>query len=64
MERRTDEEAFHEAADPLACPVCGAQMKIIALITNYAAIDRIIHHLGITFTSQRPPPPARQEGLY
>jgi|GEM_PF-2588346 len=42
--------------DPLTCPTCGAQMKVI---------DKIIHHLGITFTSERPPPPAaRQQELY
>ena len=50
--------------DPLTCPVCGARMKVIAFITNYAVIDKIIHHLGITFTANRPPPPARQEELY
>ena len=53
----------HEV-DPLTCPACGAQMKPIAFITNYALIDKIIHHLGVTFTHERPPPPARQEGLY
>jgi hypothetical protein len=50
--------------DPLTCPTCGAQMKPIAFITNYQVIDNIIHHLGITFTCQRPPPPVRQEQLY
>jgi hypothetical protein len=53
----------HET-DPLTCPVCGAQMKVIAFITNYAVIDKIMHHLGITFTAERPPPPVRQEELY
>jgi hypothetical protein len=50
--------------DPLTCPVCGAQMKVIAFITNYAVIDKIIHHLGVTFAAERPPPPAQQEELY
>jgi hypothetical protein len=36
----------------------------IAFVTNYAVIDKIIHHLGVTFTAKRPPPPARQEELY
>jgi len=36
-------------------------MKPIAFITNYAVIDKIIHHLGITFTAKRPTAPARQE---
>ena len=53
----------HET-DPLTCPACGAEMKVIAFITNYAVIDKIIHHLGITFAAKRPPPPARQEELY
>jgi hypothetical protein len=39
-------------------------MKVIAFITNYAVIDKIIHHLAVTFTHERPPPPARQEELY
>jgi hypothetical protein len=50
--------------DPLTCPGCGAQMKVIAFITNYAVIDKIIHHLGVTFTAKRPPPQVRQEELY
>jgi len=53
----------HEV-DPLTCPACGAEMKVIAFITEYPVIDKIIHHLGITFTAKRPPPPARQEELY
>jgi hypothetical protein len=39
-------------------------MKPIAFITNYAVIDKIIHHLGVTFTAKRPPPAAQQEELY
>jgi hypothetical protein len=50
--------------DPLTCPACGAQMKVISFITNYAVIDKIIHHLGMTFTAKRPPPAAQQEELY
>ena len=50
--------------DPLICPHCGTEMKVIAFITNHAVIDKIIHHLGVTFSTTRPPPPARQEQLY
>jgi hypothetical protein len=50
--------------DPLTCPVCGSEMKVIAFITNYEVIDQIIHRLGITFTCQRPPPPHQQGELY
>ena len=50
--------------DPLVCPACGTQMKIIAFITNYEIIDKIIHHLAITFRPKRPPPPLQQQQLY
>ena len=50
--------------DPLTCPHCGAEMKVLAFITNYEIIDKIIHHLQITFTTTRPPPPHQQEQLY
>jgi len=51
--------------DPLICPQCGAQMKIIAFLTDYAVVDRIINHLKLTFVADRPPPPhlAYQEVL-
>jgi hypothetical protein len=39
-------------------------MKVIAFITNHAVIDKIIHHPGVTFTSKRPQPAARQEELH
>jgi hypothetical protein len=50
--------------DPLTCPNCGSEMKVIAFITNYEVIDRIIHHLRLTFRCQRPPPHAQQECRY
>jgi len=31
--------------------------RIIAFITDYAAVDRIIQHLKLTFVAERPPPP-------
>jgi len=43
--------------DPLVCPQCGGQMKVIAFITDYAVVDRIINHLKLTFVAERPPPP-------
>ena len=51
--------------DPLLCPQCGGQMKVIAFLTDYAVVDRIINHLQLTFTAERPPPPpiAYQEVL-
>ena len=50
--------------DPLICPTCGAEKKVVAFITNYEVIDRIIHHLRLTFKTTRPPPPQQQEELY
>jgi hypothetical protein len=51
--------------DPMVCPQCGATMKVIAFLTDYAVVDRIINHLKLTFVAERPPPPhiAYQEVL-
>ena len=51
--------------DPMLCPQCGATMKVIAFLTDYAVVDRIINHLKLTFVAERPPPPhiAYQEVL-
>jgi hypothetical protein len=51
--------------DPLLCPRCGGKMKVIAFLTDYPVVDRIIHHLKLTFVADRPPPPhiAYQEVL-
>jgi len=43
--------------DPLVCPNCGAKMKIIAFLTDYSVVDKIINHLKLTFVAERPPPP-------
>ena len=31
-------------------------MKVVAFITDYAAVDRIIGHLKLTFVAEKPPP--------
>ena len=31
--------------DPLVCPTCGAEMKIIAFITEHEVVTRILKHL-------------------
>ena len=51
--------------DPLVCPECQGKMKIIAFITDYPVVDRIIIHLKLTFVAESPPPPqvAQQELL-
>jgi hypothetical protein len=43
--------------DPMVCPQCGGQMKVIAFLTDCAVVDRIIDHLKLTFVAERPPPP-------
>ena len=48
---------------PLLCPICGAQMRIIAFITRSADIRQILDHLGV----QAEPPcvsPARGPPLW
>ena len=42
--------------DPLVCPKCGGQMKIISFLTDWDVVDRIIDHLKLTFVAERPPP--------
>jgi hypothetical protein len=32
-------------------------MRIIAFLTDYVVVDRIIHHLKLTFVADKPPPP-------
>jgi len=31
--------------DPMVCPKCGGQMRVIALIQEPAVIDKIVRHL-------------------
>jgi transposase len=51
--------------DPMVCPHCGGQMKVISFLTDYSVVDRIIDHLKLKFVAERPPPPhlAYQEVL-
>jgi len=43
--------------DPLKCPKCGGQMKVIAFIEEEDAIEKILRHCGKwQDTSCRPPP--------
>ena len=41
---------------PMVCPQCDGTMKIIAFLTDYAVVDRIIGHLKLSFVADRPPP--------
>ncbi|HPW18985.1 MAG TPA: hypothetical protein PLP83_11505 [Candidatus Aminicenantes bacterium] len=42
--------------DPLICPRCGGRMTVVAFLTDYAVVDRIIRHLELTFVADKPPP--------
>ena len=42
--------------DPLRCPSCGGQMRIISFIEDPKSIDKIIRHLKLSFQAERPPP--------
>lgn len=41
----------------MAYPKCQGEMRIIAFLTDYAVVDRIINHLKLTFVADKPPPP-------
>jgi len=43
--------------DPMICSKCGGRMKVIAFLTDFSVVDRIIGHLKLTFVAERPPPP-------
>jgi len=34
--------------DPMVCPKCGGTMKVIAFLTDYAVVDKIIDRLELT----------------
>jgi hypothetical protein len=42
--------------NPLTCPRCRGEMRIIAFLTDYGVVDRIINNLKLTFVTDRPPP--------
>jgi hypothetical protein len=42
--------------DPLRCPACGAAMRIVAVITQRAVIDRMLDHRRRAREAARAPP--------
>jgi hypothetical protein len=38
---------------PLLCPMCGAQMRLIAFITEGAQIRKILDHISVACAAQR-----------
>jgi hypothetical protein len=48
--------AMIRKVNPMVCPKCGGLMKVVAFITEYAVVDRIIDHLKLKFIAEKPPP--------
>jgi hypothetical protein len=48
--------------DPLVCPSCGSEMKVIAFITDHAVVDKILRHLRRTDDARGRDPP-QETGL-
>jgi hypothetical protein len=42
--------------DPLICPKCQGAMRIISIIEDQEVINKILLHLGLWQTAQKPPP--------
>jgi len=40
----------------MTCPKCGGSMKVVAFLTDFSVVDRIIDHLKLTFAAAKPPP--------
>ena len=57
-------QAWH--VDPLQCPVCQKQMRVIAFIDNPEVVEKILRHLNLwcgpaAFAPARPPPASDPE---
>ena len=52
--------------DPLACPECGGQMKVVAFIEPPQAdvIERILRHCGLWYPSSPRAPPAKDDWVH
>ncbi len=44
--------------DPLACPSCGTEMKVIAFITEHDVVDAILRHLERKEVQEARAPPS------
>ncbi len=49
--------------DPLVCPNCGAEMKVVAFITEHEVVDKILRHLRRRDEEGRGRGPPCPEGL-
>ena len=43
--------------DPLTCPKCGGRLRILSFIDNPCVIEKILQHLKLWDSPERPPPP-------
>ena len=52
--------------DPLACPRCGGQMKVIAFIEppQGAVVEKILRHCGLWHPSTPRAPPAEDDWVH
>ena len=50
--------------DPLECPKCGAELRIIAFITEYLIVKKILDHLGLWNDENTRGPPQNEEVIY
>lgn len=52
--------------DPLACPLCGGEMKVVEFIEppQGDVIEKILRHCGLWFASTPRPPPDTQDLVY
>ena len=60
-DRATEEKLYAPAPElasrnVMACPKCGRRMKVVAFLTDYAVVDRIMEHLKLIFVAEKPPP--------
>jgi hypothetical protein len=44
-------------ADPLVCPKCSGQLRIISFIEDSSVIEKILRHLELWDPPERPPRP-------
>ena len=55
--------SFIYEVDPLTCPKCQGQMRIIAFIEDEEVIEKILKHLGLWDLKVRPPPKAEDSAV-
>ena len=54
------EGARSRRVDPLCCPRCGGEMKIISFITDPLVIQQILEHLGLWAKKPSRDPPNQE----